>query len=197
MQGATALNATEYEVIDISSDTDTDGDEDNSIVETDADLFNDFLNLPVDNFDPFLDPYGTSENLYGGPEGPEGPDEDIRHFVPASPTAPVSRPDPEDCYKLFLRKILEVFPDYCRDQLKELYGARFVDGQGPRSRAAVKEVAVEIILQIVQTDKYPKETDRKKNLKRKRSAESDIEEEHALYTAPARAKAGPFAIQEA
>ena len=196
MQGATALGATEHEVIDISSDTDTDndGDEDGSTIETDADLFNDFLNLPVDDFNPFLDPYGASENLYGEPEGLDG---DVRHIVPAPPMAPVSRPDPEDCYKLFLRKILEVFPDHCRDQLKKLYDARFVDGQGPRSRAAVKESAVEIILQIVQTDDYPKETDRKKNLKRKRSAESDTEEEHAQYTAPARQKAGSFLIHEA
>ena len=192
MQATTAQDVIEPEVIDISSDTD---DDDESVIETDAEYY---LNLPIDDFNPFLEPpfgpYSPLENLYGEPGGPV---EDASPISIAPPTAPVGRPDAEDCYKLFLRRVVEVFPDHCRDQLKKLYDARFADGQDPRSTDAVKEFAMDVILQVVQADKYPKETDRKKNLKRKRSAESDSEDEGAPYMALGREKATCWEMQEA
>jgi len=204
MQADTSKAETEREVIDISSDAD---DDDDSVIETDADLFNHYLNLPVDDFNDFnafLDfPYEALENPIGEAEGPA---EDARPVIvafPATPATlasrpatPASRPDPEECYKLFLRKVLEVFPDHCQDELKRLYDARFADGLCPNSRAFIKEFAVEVILQVVQADKYPKETDRKRSLKRKR-AESDNEDEGAKYMAHGRQKAAPFEILEA
>ncbi|MCJ1245416.1 hypothetical protein MMC30_002620 [Trapelia coarctata] len=199
MQAATTEAASEREVIDISSDTDGDGDD--SVIETDADLFNHYLDLPVDDFNdfnPFLDlPYGPFENPFENLNGePEAPVEDARPVIAAPPAPPVSPPDPEESYKLFLSKLLEVFPDHCRDGLKKLYDSRFTDGESPKSRTSVEEFAVEVILQIVHADKYPKETDRRRNLKRKR-AESDNEDEGARYMVPGRQKAAPFEILEA
>ena len=197
MQVATSDAETEPEVIDISSDSDNDEDNDDddaSVVETDAELFNHYLNLPLDDFNAFLDlPYSPSENLNGAPEGPA---EDPRPVITASPAPPVRRPDPEECYKLFLGKVLEVFPDHCRDKLKKLYDAQIAAEQGSKSRLSVEEFAVEVILEIVQSKTYPKETDRRKNLKRKRT-ESDNEDEVARYMAPERQKAAPIEIQEA
>ncbi|KAL8785457.1 MAG: hypothetical protein Q9195_008634 [Heterodermia aff. obscurata] len=69
-----------------------------------------------------------------------------------------------------LEKILEVFPDISHEHCREIYDAQMlspVEGQ---------PIAQTLITQILDKEKYPKEKDRQKELKRKRLTSSDDEE---------------------
>ena len=85
--------------------------------------------------------------------------------------------DPEVLYQLYLDKVLEVFPDICRDHARLLYDTQ-LQALGPqRSPRIIEYMSQGVIMQILDSEKYPKQRDTKKKLKRKRSTESNRESE--------------------
>ena len=84
-------------------------------------------------------------------------------------------PSFEDC----VGGVVEVYHDICHDHVRRLYDAHILAfvpqiGISPRD-----QVCQELIMQILDAEKYPKERDRKKELKRKRSTAVDSDEEEA------------------
>ena len=87
--------------------------------------------------------------------------------TPGRPTEPLMNVDILLDFDACLREVLEIFPDISHDHVQELYDVQLphpVDGQ---------TVAQNLITQILDKGKYPKEKDRLKELKRKRFADSD------------------------
>ena len=83
--------------------------------------------------------------------------------------------NPEVLYQLYLDKVLEVFPDICRDHARLLYDTQ-LQALGPqRSPKIIEYMSQGVIMQILDSEKYPKQRDTKKKLKRKRSTESNRE----------------------
>ena len=98
-------------------------------------------------------------------------------------TAQSSVPDRRNVYQTCLNAIIEVFPDICHDHVQQLYDARLEDPetvQPPLRVFAADAVAQEIVMQILDGGgKYPKEKDRIKELKRKRSMKLNSDDEEA------------------
>ena len=90
-------------------------------------------------------------------------------------------------YSVCLDKVVEFFPDISRDHVRQLYDAKTnepVEVQ-QQSLATNYGISQEIVMMILDGRKYPKEQERKKNLKRKQSDLSD-DKEKAEWTAPGR-----------
>ena len=88
--------------------------------------------------------------------------------------------DSTTLYRLFSNKVLDVFPNIDRDFLKSLYDKR-VNAFGPQKSAAPQDDMSEgVILEILDTENYPKVEPKEKSKKRKRpptEEELDREEE--------------------
>lgn len=78
-------------------------------------------------------------------------------------------------YQECLDEVLEVFPDISRDHVQQLYNTR-VQSWGPYG-----VVGSTFIEQILDAGTYPKEKDRLKDLKRKRSVKTSDEEEASRW----------------
>ena len=86
--------------------------------------------------------------------------------------------DPEVLYQLYLDKVLEVFPDICRDHARLLYDTQLQGLGSERTPRIIEYMSQGVIMQILDSDKYPKQRDKKKKLKRKRSTESNRESDN-------------------
>ena len=143
------------DVIQIDSDSDDD------------DLLGDFYATIRDGNEVL--PFAMLENDFDAPI-PEAPTQ-ISEPTPS----PELVTDPEVLYQLYLDKVLEVFPDICHDHVRLLYDTR-VQAFGPqRSTSASEDMSQGVIMQILDAEKYPKQKDTTKKLKRKRSTVSDGE----------------------
>lgn len=84
-----------------------------------------------------------------------------------------------DSYQSCLREILEIFPDISHDHVQHIYNKHteviIPDGQQENT------VAQALIEKILDSGDYPKEKDRIKELKRKRSDKENDEEEAAKW----------------
>ena len=89
--------------------------------------------------------------------------------------------DPEVLYQLYLDKVLEVFPDICRDHARRLYDTQLQILGSQRSPRIIEYMSQGVIMQILDSEKYPKHRDTKKKLKRKRSTESSRESENENF----------------
>lgn len=78
-------------------------------------------------------------------------------------------------YDLCLQNVLDVFPDISHDHVKALYDSHPTDALSPDA----VPLSEEIISQILDTGKYPKERDRQNELKRKRSEMGNSDDERA------------------
>ena len=103
-----------------------------------------------------------------------------------NPYSPVT--DPEILYLLYFEKVLEVFPDICHEHIRLLYNARTRAFGEQQSAAPQDDISQGVIMQILDTGKYPKEKDKKKELKRKRSSGAAGDEDDAEWTAQDRPK---------
>lgn len=93
-------------------------------------------------------------------------------------------PDPEQAC---LEKVLEVFPDIDHEHVRQLYDARPLAAEGGVAYGTLSE---ELILKILDGGVYPKEKERRNELKRKRAASADSSErETAAWEAADREKA--------
>jgi hypothetical protein len=106
-----------------------------------------------------------------------------------------------DDYQTCLNRILEVFPDISHDHVQQIYN-KDIEAIGPYERHNINMVE-RLVGKILESDKYPKQRDRVRELKRKRS-DKDVDEEEAakwkdmdLRGAPAEyAKVSKIALQE-
>lgn len=80
----------------------------------------------------------------------------------------------EKCQK----QILDVFPDISLEHLKSLYDA-CLSRRLEKVPPAADDLAQELIAQILDREKYPKESERRRELKRKRSAAATSDDERA------------------
>ena len=78
-------------------------------------------------------------------------------------------------------RILELFPDISSDHVQQLYDTRMETPLGLHD-----DLGHELIMQILDAGKYPKERDRLNDLKRKRSPEDSDTEEIAKWSDPNR-----------
>lgn len=102
--------------------------------------------------------------------------------IPNLPTQPP--PSFEDC----LARVIEVYPDICHDHVRRLYEVQVLPFHSQAGIDPQDQISQLLIVQILDADKYPKERDRRKELKRKRSIALDSdEEEAATWTAAERA----------
>ena len=74
-----------------------------------------------------------------------------------------------------LTEVLEILPDVSHIHVQELYNARESDGQATPNVSASQE----LVMQILDAGKYPKEKDRLNELKRKRSIAMSSDDERA------------------
>ena len=92
-------------------------------------------------------------------------------------------PDRRNVYQTCLHAVIDVFPDICHEHVQQLYDARLEDPetmQPPLRAFAADAVAQEIVMQILDGGgKYPKEKDRIRELKRKRSMKINSDDEEA------------------
>ena len=79
-------------------------------------------------------------------------------------------------YEQCLTELLEVFPDISRDHVQSLY-----NGLDHQNGLHVQTAAQILIDKVLDGGKYPKEKDRIKELKRKRSDKNNDEEEAARW----------------
>lgn len=86
-------------------------------------------------------------------------------------------------YQTCLNAVVEVFPDICHAHVQQLYDARLQNPdilQPPLLAPATEVMAQDIVTGILDGGgKYPKEKDRIKELKRKRSMKPNSDEEEA------------------
>ena len=93
-------------------------------------------------------------------------------------------PSFQDC----LGRVVEVFPDICHDHVRRLYDTQVLAFVPQTTISPQDQISQLLIVQILDADKYPKERDRRKELKRKRSIALDSDEEDAAtWTAVERA----------
>lgn len=101
-------------------------------------------------------------------------------------------PDPEQAC---LEKVLEVFPDIDHEHVRQMYQARPLVAQGGALNGSPSE---ELILKILDGGVYPKEKERRNELKRKRAASAGSSEgETAAWEAADREKASGHYSEEA
>ena len=96
--------------------------------------------------------------------------------------------DPKTRYRLYLDKVLEVFPDISLDHARSLYDT----SQQQPLHSPDDDVSQAIITQILDTGKYPKEKDKKKDTKRKRTTGSGSDEDDSEWTSPDRSTGWPL-----
>ncbi|OCK85963.1 hypothetical protein K432DRAFT_438909 [Lepidopterella palustris CBS 459.81] len=151
----------DIEIIDLLSDSDCESD-----------------NADTPRNTPPPDP-GNSDDLYGYdldwdlgfPELDPQPEPEPEEIVEVAP-APFTE---DDC----LNKLLEIFPDISHDHVLTLF--RNGNRQGMHGSAWCDE----LIVQVLDSGKYPKETDTRQELKRKRRDSID-EEDIARFQQPGR-----------
>ena len=143
------------DVIDIDSEDDTDGQED-----SDNSFFDDYLNDEV-----------SGVHISPVPSQTPALNSSLPPIVYSSgPPTAVSR------YETCLAEILEVFPDISREYVQSLYNDLNLQ-DGPSA-----QIAAQILVEkVLDGGKYPKEKDRIKELKRKRSNRNSDEEEAARW----------------
>jgi len=113
-------------------------------------------------------------------------DDDFRFEEAAEP------PDPEQAC---LEKVLEVFPDIDHEHVRQLYQARPLAAEGVALNGTPSE---ELILKILDGGIYPKEKERRNELKRKRAVSAGSSEgEMAAWEAADREKASGHYSEEA
>jgi len=96
----------------------------------------------------------------------------------------VEPPDPEQAC---LEKVLEVFPDIDHEHVRQLYQARPLV---PEGSALIENASEELILKILDGGVYPKEKERRSELKRKRATSAGSSEgETAAWEAADRERA--------
>lgn len=67
-----------------------------------------------------------------------------------------------------LLRILEVFPDIAHDHVLQLYRAKFVYGLEVPEACTVASWCSELVVELLESGKYPRERERRQELKRKR-----------------------------
>lgn len=184
MQESVPIPTASREIIEIESDTDDDDDP-----------FSPFLNLDsIDGAFPDIPDYVGSSSSEGEQEQVSAPD-----FVAPDRfgTPQIIVTDAEVLYQLYSDKVLEVFPDICRSHLKVLYETHTADLAPQRSQQSNEVVSQAVIVEILDSEKYPKEKDGKKKLKRKRTQDSDGEEDEHNYAKSGRARLTAAEIPDA
>lgn len=83
-------------------------------------------------------------------------------------------------FKICLAEVLEVFPDISHDHVQQLYNVRSVADQQAQDKTPVERISLEIITQILDGGRYPKEKDHVNELKRKRTQAIDSDEEEEI-----------------
>ena len=81
-----------------------------------------------------------------------------------------------DSYESCLREVLEIFPDVSYDYVQQIYN-KHIEVMGPFEKKE-DTVARRVIEEILDSGTYPKEKDRIRELKRKRT-DKDVDEEEA------------------
>ena len=84
-------------------------------------------------------------------------------------------PSPTTSHRACVDRVLEVFPDISRDHLQQLYDARITTPTTTRD----DDVFGDLVRQIADAEKYPKEKDRLRELKRKISEVLNSDQEDA------------------
>ena len=119
------------------------------------------------------------------PISPEDRDRDqallLDWTAPDFISSPLEATDPAALYRICCDQILGVFPDICLDHVKKLFNTRIEAGQEQLILTA-NDFSQAIITQILDDGKYPKEKDKKKDLKRKRSTEPDSNDNDIQWT---------------
>ncbi len=117
----------------------------------------------------------------GSPSHNRQAEEDVDPLNYGRPNGPGSRgaPNPIDSYQACLPEILEVFPDISHDHVQQIYDKDF-EAIGPYERHN-NTTAQRLIGKILDNGNYPKEKDRIRELKRKRSSKNIDEEEAAKW----------------
>ncbi|MCJ1353893.1 MAG: hypothetical protein MMC33_003880 [Icmadophila ericetorum] len=105
--------------------------------------------------------------------------------LPEETNTPVIETDPAVLYQAYLSKVLEVFPDICLNHAQQLYDDRTQAVAEPGPVAPADNISQIIVLQILESGKYPKERETRKALKRKRESEEE-EGEDPEWTSPRR-----------
>ncbi len=105
----------------------------------------------------------------------EGDEETLNHSRADEPGSVGAR-TPFDDYQVCLHEILEVFPDISHEYVQQVYD-KDIEAVGPYGRHH-NTMAQKLIGEILDSGKYPKERDRVRELKRKRS-DKDVDEEEA------------------
>ena len=98
---------------------------------------------------------------------------EIAGEIPQSPPWPDAGESVLPGYDGCLREILDIFSDISHDHVQELYDSEMLNSVVGQEQHTITQ---NIITQILDKGKYPKEKDRQKELKRKRLADSDDEE---------------------
>jgi hypothetical protein len=119
---------------------------------------------------------------------------DLAPILPWSPPTIIG--DPKALYEQCQEKVLEVFPDVCRDHLKTIYDEESILFEAARSAESNDQLAQAVIIKLLESETYPKESEKRKMLKRKRTT-SDEEEEEGRYRSLDRPKLTTQEIQEA
>jgi hypothetical protein len=178
-------NAMPREIISIDSD-DSEDEQDDVILSSDSEG-------PDDRRSPFYVDLSTSDadvpaaNLFGI----ENAHTNVEPSYVASEAEAVAI-DPESLYADCLNRVLEIFPDICRDHARNLYDSQMaILGTQPLA-GSDGPLSVAIIQQILESkDEYPKETAKKKKKKRKRSLIEDSpedEDDHERWRSKSRPK---------
>lgn len=93
--------------------------------------------------------------------------------IPQIPPCPDTGDSVLPGYDGCLKDVLDIFPDISHEHVQELYDAQMLNAVVGQEHESVTQ---NMITQILDKGKYPKEKDRQKELKRKRLADSDDEE---------------------
>lgn len=114
-----------------------------------------------------------------------GDDRDARISQNSTPDLSAQQPPSfEDC----LGRVVEVYPDICHDHVRRLYDTQVLAFVPQAVVSPQDQISQLLIVQILDDDKYPKESDRRKELKRKRCTALDSDEDDAAtWTAVERA----------
>ncbi|MCJ1394416.1 hypothetical protein MMC18_007294 [Xylographa bjoerkii] len=185
MQAGASPTTASREVIEIDSDTDSD-------TENGANPFAPFFDLET------IDQAFPEIPDYIGYESSDAEQTALSHRTATEAASkPVVITDPEVLYQLCLDKVLEVFPDVCRDHVRTLYDTHAAAFPAERSQFVNEELSQAVVMQILDAEKYPTEKDKKKKLKRKRIEGSDDEVEEMNYIRPSRPKITTAEIQDA
>ncbi|KAL6719317.1 hypothetical protein ACLMJK_003556 [Lecanora helva] len=149
----------------------------------------------------YLDEFNFEDFLAENGNGQDDPG--AANLTQANGTQLDDVPGPHDPYQACLNKVLEVFPDVSHDHTRRLYDEN-VGSFNLHTRRA-EELGPVLIEKILDGGVYPKERDRLRELKRKRSDREVDEEEAAKWrhmdlreAAPIHyAKVAKLALQEA